>query len=141
MNDSSNLIFIDSSIWYYSLTKTLILNTKSKIAMDLINNNKNIVISPLVINELCQALLKNSKIFENQIEEIINSMYNRYIVAEQNKPILIKASHLRKYYSFSYKDSIIASTAIHANCKIMYSEFLENELIVDSQLKVINPFL
>jgi predicted nucleic acid-binding protein len=53
---------------------------------------------------------------------------------------LISASKLRHNYCFSYWDSLIVASALKAKVAILYSEDMQNELIVDKSLKIINPF-
>ncbi len=50
------------------------------------------------------------------------------------------ASSLREKYKFSYWDSLIVSSALKNNCKILYTEDMHHGLIVDGVLEIVNPF-
>jgi predicted nucleic acid-binding protein len=54
--------------------------------------------------------------------------------------ILTKASYLRGRYNFSFWDSLIVGSAIKSGCKRLYSEDMQDGLIVENELKIINPF-
>ena len=43
-------------------------------------------------------------------------------------------------YKFSFYDSVIAASALHAGCKILYSEDLQDGQVIDKQLRITNPF-
>lgn len=43
-------------------------------------------------------------------------------------------------YDFSWWDSTIVAAAIQANCKILLSEDLQHEQVVNNMLQIINPF-
>ncbi|HOJ37463.1 MAG TPA: PIN domain-containing protein [Ignavibacteriales bacterium] len=137
---NKNLIFIDSTIWVNALIKNQDNEQKHEIAKNLIKEPNNIIVSTQVINEVNYIFLKNIKFFEKYSANLINSFYFNYRVVNLNKEILLKASELRNYYNFSFFDSIAIATALINNCSLMYSEFFEEELIVDAKLKIINPF-
>lgn len=50
------------------------------------------------------------------------------------------ALSLAQKYGFSIYDALIASTALEAGCKILYSEDFQNGQIIDRKLTVKNPF-
>ena len=43
-------------------------------------------------------------------------------------------------YKFSFYDSVIVASALHARCKILYSEDLQHGQVIEKQLRVTNPF-
>jgi predicted nucleic acid-binding protein len=54
---------------------------------------------------------------------------------------LQRAKKLIDRYDFQLFDSIIVASALEAGCGILYSEDLHNGLVVENQLKIINPFI
>lgn len=50
------------------------------------------------------------------------------------------ASQLRERYSFSHWDSLIISAALLAGTSILYSEDMQDGLVVNGQLTIVNPF-
>ncbi len=53
---------------------------------------------------------------------------------------VIKAIEIRGRYGFSYWDSLIA-TALLSGCSILYSEDMQHDQVIESTLKIINPFI
>jgi hypothetical protein len=57
-----------------------------------------------------------------------------------SKALLLKASALREQYAFSFWDSTIVSSALHAGASVLYSEDMQAGLVVENQVRIINPF-
>jgi predicted nucleic acid-binding protein len=53
--------------------------------------------------------------------------------------ILLSASQLRQEYSFSFWDSMVIACALAANAETLYSEDMQDGLIVHGTLQIINP--
>jgi predicted nucleic acid-binding protein len=43
-------------------------------------------------------------------------------------------------YKFSFCDSVIVASALHAGCTVLYSEDLQDGQVIDKQLRITNPF-
>jgi predicted nucleic acid-binding protein len=140
---SNQLCFIDSNIWLYLLmvdpnSVEIQELRKRSLAIDLINNVNGIV-STQVINEVGSVLSRKASFTENQIQQVIQSFYNRVAVIELDYDILMNASHLRTQYGFSFWDGLIVASALSANADILYSEDMQDNLVIDQQLTIINP--
>ena len=136
--------FIDTNIWLYRLFNDLRIEAtererKRTIAIS-ITEKANPIISTQVINEVSSNLLKKAKFDEERIKSVIQSLYNRCQVVEFNLTILEAASNLRTQYHLSFWDSLIVASALSAGASILYSEDMQDGLIVANQLKLINPF-
>jgi predicted nucleic acid-binding protein len=57
-----------------------------------------------------------------------------------DESILLDASQLRREYGFSFWDSMIAACALAAGADVLYSEDMQNGLIVRGSLRIVNPF-
>lgn len=53
---------------------------------------------------------------------------------------LFAASDLRDRYSLSYWDSVIVASALETGAEILYSEDMQDGLLVNNQLRIVNPF-
>jgi predicted nucleic acid-binding protein len=71
---------------------------------------------------------------------LIESFYAKYVVVEMSKALLLKASVLPEQYGFSFWDSTIVSSALHAGTSVLYSEDMQDGLVVDNRVRIINPF-
>lgn len=132
--------FVDSNVWLYALTDEN--DERGGQAEELIESiSESISVSTQVINEVCLNLKKKAAAGEAEINRLIRSFYLNYKVVEQNREILLNASEIRKNYSFSFWDGLIVASALQANAEILYSEDMQNGLIVENNLKIVNPFV
>ena len=89
---------------------------------------------------MCVNLIKSAQFSEQQVQQLIESFYAKYLVVELNKPLLLKASALREQYAFSFWDSTIVASALYAHASVLYSEDMQDGLIIENRMRVINPF-
>ena len=139
MKDSSSKSFVDSNIWLYAFIKDGKNEDKNKVASSIIST-ANIVISTQVINEVCVNLIKKAKFTEDKIQELVQDFYANYQVIELEPVIFTTASQLRQNYSLSYWDSLIVACALMAKAETLYSEDMQNGLVINKTLTIINPF-
>ncbi|MGD1804695.1 PIN domain-containing protein [Dapis sp. BLCC M126] len=138
------LNFIDTNVWLYRLfddqrIEAIERERKRNIAIS-ITEKSNLIISTQVINELSVNLIKKAKFDESQIKAVLQSLYNRCQVLPFELTILESASDLRSQYSLSFWDSLIVASALAGGANVLYSEDIQDGLIVLKQLNIINPF-
>ena len=129
---SNKTSFLDSNIWLYvllNIQNEQNTDRKREISISL-TDSKGIVISTQVVNEVCVNLLRKASFNEEQIKELIQDFYDRCTVIELNFEIITDASNLRLQYSFSFWDSLIVASALYAKVGILYSEDMQDGLIV-----------
>ncbi len=141
---SNQTIFIDSNIWLYRFLADQDPEPKEdtrkrKIAISL-TNLKTIIISTQVINEVCSVLKRKVNFSEADISQLIEEFEKQCLVIEITTSMLKKASELRTNYNLSFWDGLIVATALFSGANILYSEDMQDGLIVDNQLTIINPF-
>ena len=54
---------------------------------------------------------------------------------------LVLAFEISVQFQYSHWDSLIISSALQNNCKILYSEDLQNGQLIRNKLTIVNPFL
>ena len=131
--------FVDTNIWLYAFVEGDDLR-KSADAKSLLEASGTVIVSPQVINEECVNLIKKAQFSEQQVQQLIESFYAKYVVVEVSKALLLKASGLREQYAFSLWDSTIVSSALHAGASVLYSEDMQAGLVVENRVRIINPF-
>lgn len=132
---TNSLYFCDSNIWLYRLLIDPECNDaaerrKRNLAAAL-TSRENILISTQIINEVCAVLSKKAKISEVQIRQIIQEFYDGCLVIQLDRNIILRASDW---------DSLIVASALAADASILYSEDMQDGLIISNQLTLINPF-
>lgn len=137
--DPHSPCFVDTNIWLYAF-----INgndpKKSTTARALIAASQPVV-SVQVINEVCVNLLKNANFTEDQIRQLVSAFSEKYHIIELDLDILNTASRLREQRILSYWDSMAIACALHSGAKVLYSEVLSPDLIIDQDLRIVNPFM
>lgn len=141
---SDEVIFIDSNIWLYRLLADQDPDPqedarKRRIAITL-TESEGIVVSTQIINEVCSVLIRRSALNESQILDLIEDFETHCTVIKLTISTLKQASNLRNQYNFSFWDSLIISTALSGGASILYSEDMQDSLVVANQLEIVNPF-
>jgi len=132
-------IFIDTNIWLYAFIEQDY--TKFSQAKRLINENiENVCLSVQVLNEICINLLKKSNYTEKDVRKLIKNFEKSFSIFPLKVEDCLKASKLREKYLISYWDSLIIASAVNNNCEILYSEDMQNNLVIENKLKILNPF-
>ena len=98
------------------------------------------VVSVQVLNEFAVVALRKLKMPLNDVREILDTI--RTVCAVE--PITVE-THDRglavfERYKFSLYDSMLIAAALIAGAKIIYSEDLQHGKVIDSQLRITNPF-
>jgi len=136
-------VFIDSNIWLYALIEKQQKNDqfKHKLAKKLLTTQDNIHISTQVVNEVCVNLMRKADKDHAYILQFSRDFIASYTVHNQTTEDLITAATLRLDYHLSYWDSLIIASAINNQCKIVYSEDMQNNLLIYNKLTILNPFI
>jgi predicted nucleic acid-binding protein len=133
---------IDSNIWLYRF----IINPhdpnaqiKQQIAINITSQN-NLIISTQIINEVCSNLIRKAKFNNAQIQSLIQELNQGCDIMPISFETLEYAGKLRDRYFLSFWDSLIVASAILGNANILYSEDMQDGLIIENTLQIINPF-
>lgn len=129
--------FIDTNIWLYALLDTGEAEKSSR-AKEVIQETEPIL-SVQVINELCVNLIKKAGFTEEQISQLIEALFEKYPIIEIDESILLDASQLRQEYALSFWDSMVVACALAADAEILYSEDMQNGLVIRETLEIKNP--
>lgn len=141
-------IFIDTNIFLYSIlddkTKDKENERKAKrakVLIESINEDSELVVSAQILNEIYVNLLRH-KVAEKNIINSFNS-----IVDSSNQLVSIDLKllqvgwELKQTYKLSYWDSLVVAAAFLSDCKILYSEDMQDGLVINKKLKITNPLI
>jgi predicted nucleic acid-binding protein len=98
------------------------------------------LISLQVINEFSNVCLKKLPLKEKAVITAILEITSSTIVVGFSLSTQLKALQLCQQHSFSYYDALIVATALENDCTILYSEDMQNNQIIENQLRIVNPF-
>ena len=130
-------IFIDTNILLYAYSTE---KNKQEIAQNIINTNNNIYISKQVINETINILIKKFKLNIKDIINVVKKKKKEFIILDFDIQTQLNALKLKQNYNLQFYDALIVSTALKNSCTILYSEDMQDKLVIEKKLKIINPF-
>ncbi|HEY5139959.1 MAG TPA: PIN domain-containing protein [Methylococcales bacterium] len=141
MTDPKRPCFIDSNVWIYAATQSQDNppEARHETARQLITQVQP-CLSVQVINEVTVNLLRKFKFSEAEIRNLVRSFYRNYTVFALDADTFIQASTLREAYQLSFWDSLIVGSALQHQCDLLYSEDMQNSLVVENRLQICNPF-
>ena len=128
--------FIDTNILLYLLSED---SNKANRAEVIIRAGG--MISVLVLNEMANVarrkLVMSWWVEINELLSLIRSLCSiEPLTIETHDRGLFVAEH----YKLSVYDAMIVATALLGECKTLYSEDMQDGLLIDNQLRICNPF-
>lgn len=61
-------------------------------------------------------------------------------MVELSKPVMLKASVLRGQHALSFWDSLIGASALATDATVLYSEDMQDGLVVEDRVRIRTPF-
>lgn len=132
-----NKIALDSNVLIYS--HSLDCESKRFIARSFFKERP--VISSQVIAEYLNVMRREFKIEKQALMHLCSSWLEECAVQPVVLSTIKLAQYLIKRYDFQIFDGIIVAAALEANCNVIYSEDMQHGQIIESTLKIINPFV
>ncbi len=133
---SGNLT-IDTNILVYAFAKQD--DRRKQIAKDILLKCN--MVSLQVVNETMYVLWKKFSFSYTELTNLVTFIKQKFTLKSLSIFTLEKTISISKKYGFSFWDSMIIASALENNCKSLFSEDLQHGQIIDSTLKIINPFI
>ncbi len=99
------------------------------------------VIPVQVISEFINVFRRLRNIPKCQLITEAANLFHYCSIAPLRQSTLDLAKTLIEKYDFQIFDSIVVASALEANCVALYTEDMQHNLLVNKQLKIINPFI
>jgi predicted nucleic acid-binding protein len=128
-------VFADTNLFIYAESQDA---DKAVRALQIIQDSP--VISSQVVNETVSVLIRKQGFLLSEAHEIAESMLDLCEVVAVDASTIRKSIDLAKRYSLSHWDSLIIASALLANCRVLYSEDMQDGQVFDDALTVVNPF-
>ncbi len=97
-------------------------------------------ISVQVLNEFSAVSRRKFNLSWQEIEEVLQQVQVVCPVLDLTPQTHARALYLAQRYQFSFYDASIVSAALLAGCHTLYSEDMQNGLVVEQKLTISNPF-
>jgi predicted nucleic acid-binding protein len=139
MNDKE---FWDSNLWIYLFTKSEHpedVRKKQKLEV-MLRAHPQIVSSVQVLNEVANALIRKYAYPEDEVREFLKQI----LLLTENQPMTsdfsFRSLELKQRYQLGWYDSLIVAVALESGCRILYSEDMQDGLVLEGTLTILNPF-
>jgi predicted nucleic acid-binding protein len=138
MNSMTGLdrIFLDSNILLYLVGKSA--DIKKQIVQNLISPEQ--FISTQVVVENVNVCLKKFNLNKPDAFSHGKNLLQNFNIILVDTDIIKNSFVLSERYQLSYWDSLIIASAPLNNCNILYSEDMQDGMVIEDTLTIKNPF-
>lgn len=133
MADSN--VFIDTNVLIYTLSAD---KKKGDRAEQILNQGG--IISVQVLNEMTHVTRRKLGLSWSEIHEILSIIQSLCLVEPVTTEIHNRGRIVAERYHLSVYDAMILSAALIAECEIVYSEDMQDGMMIEHQLRICNPF-
>ena len=140
MNDK---FFMDSNILIYTFdSHTPRKQEKARELVAMALRTQQGIISFQVVQEFLNVATRKFEIplTSSEAEKYINQVLTPLCEVSANIKLYIKTVEIMERWQYSFYDSLIIAAALQADCKILYTEDLQHEQVIESTLSIQNPF-
>jgi predicted nucleic acid-binding protein len=132
-------ILLDTNLWVYLYSKDPV-EKYQRVEEILRTHPQSIQISTQVLGELFHVLTRKKFTSETDAVAIIASLVNSFPVLPIESATVLQAMEVKQKYGYSYWDSLVLATALLHNCSIVYSEDMHHGQLINTTLRIVNPF-
>ena len=127
--------FIDSNVILYLLSK----DTKKADAAEAVLRAGGLI-SVQVLNEIANVALRKIGMSWVETNQFLASIRSLCAVESLTVETHDRGKDVAERYGLSVYDAMIVAAALLAGCTVLYSEDMQDGLVVDKQMRVANPF-
>ncbi len=98
------------------------------------------VISVQVLNELANVARRKMRLSWSETHMFLSSVRELLTVHPITVEVHEIGLELAERYGLSVSDAMIAGSALNARCETLWSEDMRPGLVIDSRLRIVNPF-
>lgn len=98
------------------------------------------VVSVQGLNEFAAVASRKSGMSWGEIRDVLGPIRAVCEITAVTVETHDRGIQIAERYGFSFYDATIVASALHAGCKILYSEDLQDGQVIDRQLRIRNPF-
>jgi predicted nucleic acid-binding protein len=128
---------LDTNVVIYNHNKIDL--RKRSISKELLLENP--VISSQIISEYLNYMKNKLKMEKHYLMRGCAQWLNQCTVQPVKASTVELASRLIDKYDIQLFDGIIVASALEANCGVLYSEDMQHGQIIETSLKIVNPYL
>jgi predicted nucleic acid-binding protein len=133
----ADAVFVDTNIWVYAHLKAPD-DARHPRALALVRGGSSLVISPQVVAEYCNVMLRNGQA-DAWVQANLRAMVACSRLQPANADVLATALALRNRPGFSFWDCQIVAATLQARCATLWTEDLQHGPLIEDRLRVLNP--
>jgi predicted nucleic acid-binding protein len=111
---------------------------RSKVAEEILRDN--LTISVQVLNEIASVMLGKWRTSLAEVESVLALVRQATDVRGLDLATHTAGMAIAKRYRIGVYDSMIVAAALLAKCNTLYSEDFHHGLVIENQLRILNPF-
>ena len=127
--------FFDSNLVLYLISED---ETKADKAEELISQGGHISVH--VLNESASIATRKLRMSHAEISEVLSTVRAICQVNPLTEETHDLGMQIAERYQLSIYDSMIAASALAAGCKTLFSEDMQDGLVINRKLRIKNPF-
>lgn len=131
----SDRVFVDSNVILYLMSESEKKANQAEVVM--LNE---VVVSVQVFNEVTSVARKKLGCSWAQIEEFLANIAGICSVETLTLEIHQRARFIAERYRLGFYDAVIVASALAAACTTLYTEDMQDGLVIEGTLRVTNPF-
>jgi len=132
--------FVDTNIFVYAhLDNEPEKHSKAVFLFENTLIGKKIIISAQVVNEFYSVMSKY-KYSHDEIVKFVSEISAKANIQSISFDTSKKAFYIKDRYQYSWWDSLVLASALENGCKVVYSEDMQHEQVIENSLRIINPF-
>lgn len=93
------------------------------------------------LSEFANVCLRKWKMPKSKVSELLKMYIEQCEYVPLSNHMLLRSLDLVKSYDFQLFDAMVVSSALESGCQVLYSEDMHHNLLIDKQLKILNPFV
>jgi predicted nucleic acid-binding protein len=136
MKPMRDKVFADTNVLLYLLSND---KQKKQISKEILSSRP--FISTQVLNEFSNVCIKKLKITSDSLLQVLETIDKHVRLVGFTSATIHAAIRLQQRYQLQYYDSLIIATALENGCDLLLSEDLQHSMLINNQLKIINPFI
>jgi len=129
--------FLDTNILLYRYSDQDV--DKRRIAANLLESGRAIA-SAQVLNEFCNVTRKKFPASYAKIESALTDIQRLLPIMPLDFVDTLSAVRISSRYEYSYYDSLILASAERHGCRVVLTEDMQSGQILDSGVRIWNPF-
>ena len=127
--------FIDTNILIYLASGDV---TKADRAEAVIRDGG--AISVQVLNEFTHVARRKMRLSWSETQSFLALIRSRLTVRPNSVGIHESGLALAERHGFSIWDATVVASALDADCDVLWSEDMQDEMVIGNRLRIVNPF-